>query len=79
MLIKKSLTPIGTDLESIIIAVSLFLLCGFLIFLCCFLVTHIYLFYKRTRLKRRYTRQYEDEFALAVLSTTDAINSECSV
>lgn len=49
---RKPLTPIGTDLESIIIAVVLFMTCGILMFICCFIVTQVYLRYKHGCLKK---------------------------
>ncbi|CAG9537632.1 unnamed protein product [Cercopithifilaria johnstoni] len=66
MSLKKPLTPIGTDIESIIIAVVLFLTCGLLMFACCFVVTQIYLCYKRAYLKkRRHLKQESGEFHYA--------------
>lgn len=55
------LTPIGSEIESIIAAVIVFLVGGLLSFLCCFFVTHVYLCYKRrmTRRKRRHERRAE--------------------
>ncbi|KAL3989811.1 hypothetical protein ACH3XW_29120 [Acanthocheilonema viteae] len=65
---RTPLTPIGIDIESIIIAVILFMTCGLLIFVCCFIVTQIYLFYKRAYLKKkRRSRQENGEFYFASL------------
>uniref|UniRef100_A0AC34R364 Uncharacterized protein n=1 Tax=Panagrolaimus sp. JU765 TaxID=591449 RepID=A0AC34R364_9BILA len=56
------LTPLGTEFEAILAAVLVFILGGVLMFLCCFVVTHIYLFYKKRtfRKKRRHDRLVED-------------------
>lgn len=65
---RAPLTAIGTDLESIVIAVALFLACGMLMFLCCFVVTQIYVCYKQAHLKKkRRTRQEDEEFQFAVM------------
>lgn len=65
---RTPLTPIGTDIESIIIAVAMFLACGILMFMCCFVVTQIYVCYKRARLKKkRRSKQDDEEFQFAVM------------
>uniref|UniRef100_A0A0M3HM04 Uncharacterized protein n=1 Tax=Ascaris lumbricoides TaxID=6252 RepID=A0A0M3HM04_ASCLU len=65
---KTSLTPMGTDLESILIAVVMFMACGILMFCCCFIVTQIYVCYKQARLrKKRRARGEEEEFAFAIM------------
>lgn len=48
------LTPIGSEFESIIAAVILFLFGGVICFVCCFGVTQIYLFYKRRLYRKRH-------------------------
>lgn len=63
---RTPLTPIGTDIESIIIAVVMFMTCGLLMFVCCFVVTQIYLCYKHTYLKKkRHSKQENGEFHFA--------------
>ncbi|VDM97494.1 unnamed protein product [Thelazia callipaeda] len=71
---RSPLTPIGTDIESVIIAVAMFMTCGLLMFACCFVVTQIYVCYKRGRLlKKRRSKQLDEEFQFAVMQT-DAIS-----
>ncbi|VDM44597.1 unnamed protein product [Toxocara canis] len=65
---RKSLTPIGADVESILVAVIMFLGCGILMFCCCFVVTQIYVCYKQSRIrKKRRMRGEEDEFTFAIM------------
>lgn len=54
------LTPLGSEFESIIVAVILFLAGGILCFLCCFGVTHAYLFYKRRVLRKKRRHEKSD-------------------
>uniref|UniRef100_A0A915PK92 Uncharacterized protein n=1 Tax=Setaria digitata TaxID=48799 RepID=A0A915PK92_9BILA len=71
---RSSLTPIGIDIESVIIAVVLFMTCGLLMFVCCFVVTQIDLCYKHARLKnKRRSKQEDDEFQFASMQT-DPVN-----
>ncbi|VDK51995.1 unnamed protein product [Anisakis simplex] len=78
MVAKESLTPIGTEVESILVAVVLFLACGILMFCCCFVVTQIYVCFKRARLrkKRRMLGEEEDDddvYPLSVLQSDNAL------
>uniref|UniRef100_A0A8R1TSW2 Uncharacterized protein n=1 Tax=Onchocerca volvulus TaxID=6282 RepID=A0A8R1TSW2_ONCVO len=50
-MVKTALTPLGLDIEAIIISVVLFITGGVIIFACCFVITKSYLFYKRACLK----------------------------
>uniref|UniRef100_A0AC35UEB2 Col_cuticle_N domain-containing protein n=1 Tax=Rhabditophanes sp. KR3021 TaxID=114890 RepID=A0AC35UEB2_9BILA len=63
-------TPLGTDLESVIIAVCLFMMGGALIFSCCFVVTHCYICIKRKRLskKQREKEERQNECEYTTLS-----------
>uniref|UniRef100_A0AC34G9K4 Uncharacterized protein n=1 Tax=Panagrolaimus sp. ES5 TaxID=591445 RepID=A0AC34G9K4_9BILA len=54
------LTPLGSEFEAVIAAVLLFLLSGLFMFFCCFVLTHIYLFYKR-RIQRKKGRERHEE------------------
>ena len=64
------LTPLGSEFESVIAAVVLFLAGGVMSFMCCFAVTHAYLCYKRrlTRKRRRHERnESRDQSSYAIL------------
>uniref|UniRef100_A0A0N5B7N6 Uncharacterized protein n=1 Tax=Strongyloides papillosus TaxID=174720 RepID=A0A0N5B7N6_STREA len=78
----KSLTPLGTDLESVALAVGLFMMGGALIFSCCFLVTHCYLCYKRKKLAKkmhdRADRQNDMEYTTLSMEEEDISDSEGS-
>ncbi|MFH4984200.1 hypothetical protein AB6A40_010909 [Gnathostoma spinigerum] len=67
---KSSITSIGSDFESIFVAVGMFLACGLAMFSCCFVITKIYVCYKSARLKaKRRERGDEEEFAFAILNS----------
>ncbi|VDO26965.1 unnamed protein product [Brugia timori] len=49
---RLPLTSIGIGIESIIIAVVMFMTCGLLMFISCFIITQIYLCYKHTHIRK---------------------------
>uniref|UniRef100_A0A7E4VAI4 Uncharacterized protein n=1 Tax=Panagrellus redivivus TaxID=6233 RepID=A0A7E4VAI4_PANRE len=78
-----ALTPLGTEIEAIIAAVLLFMISGAVMFLCCFLLTHMFLFYKHHVLKRKNHDRFEDKsvdfnYAPLEASVTASEDSFCS-
>ncbi|KAI6205545.1 hypothetical protein M3Y94_00804200 [Aphelenchoides besseyi] len=67
------LTPLGSEFESIIAGTVLFLLGGFICFLCCFSVTHTYLCYKRRVLKRRRHSVEDIDYAPLKVEPTEIV------
>lgn len=69
------LTPLGAEFESIIVGVLLFLAVGFISFGCCFLVTNIYIFYKRRTLRTRMRHERGYNYSNGYYNECDDDNS----
>lgn len=63
------MTGLGPDLEAVIAAVIGFLAGGIVIFFCCFVVTKIYLLYKRRQIRKKRRAEGRDDS----IDFTDAV------
>lgn len=57
----EGLTSLGADLEAVVAAVIGFLAGGVVMFFCCFLVTKLYLIYKRRQIRKKRRDEGRDD------------------